>query len=394
MKQYDFDAPVERRGTNSLKFDSAEALHRSSSLMPLWVADMDFALPSEVTEALEERVRHGIFGYTVEGDSYYDTVNAWISSRYGWSAPKNRFVLTPGIVFALATAVRAFTEPGDAVLIQQPVYYAFSGVVKNNGRKVVNAPLVYDDGRYSIDFSAFEQAIVENDVKLFLLCNPHNPVGRVWSRDELEALTGICLAHDVIVVSDEIHMDFARPGYSHTSVAALGDEVRNYSIVCMSAGKSFNLAGLQVSNNVIFNGELRDAFEWEAYCAGFSHGNAMGLVATQLCYERGGEWHAQLKDYLEGNWKLTADHLAEYAPQLRLIEAQSTYLAWVDCRSLGLFGKDLEHFVEDEAGLWLDCGAMFGPDGDGFVRINIATQRAYLERALTQLTDAIARRVL
>ena len=392
MKQYDFDTPIERRGTNSLKFDSAESSHRPSGLMPLWVADMDFALPGEVTDALSERAQHGIFGYTIEGDSYYDAVNSWLSSRYGWSAPKECFVLTPGVVFALATAVRAFTEPGDAVLIQQPVYYPFSGVVKNNGRKVVNAPLVYEDGRYSIDFDAFERAIAENGVKLFLLCNPHNPVGRVWTEDELEALTSICLAHDVIVVSDEIHMDFARPGYSHTSVATLGDEVRNRSIICTSAGKTFNLAGLQTSNIAIFNEELYAAFKWEAFCAGFSHANTMGILANQLCYERGGEWLAQLKAYLEGNWKLMAEHLAEYAPQLRLIEAQSTYLAWVDCRSLSLFGKSLERFVEDEAGLWLDCGAMFGPDGDGFIRINIATQRAYLAEALKKLTDAIARR--
>lgn len=299
MKQYDFDTPIERRGTNSLKFDSAESSHRPSGLMPLWVADMDFALPGEVTDALSERAQHGIFGYTIEGDSYYDAVNSWLSSRYGWSAPKECFVLTPGVVFALATAVRAFTEPGDAVLIQQPVYYPFSGVVKNNGRKVVNAPLVYEDGRYSIDFDAFERAIAENGVKLFLLCNPHNPVGRVWTEDELEALTSICLAHDVIVVSDEIHMDFARPGYSHTSVATLGDEVRNRSIICTSAGKTFNLAGLQTSNIAIFNEELYAAFKWEAFCAGFSHANTMGLLATQLCYERGGEWLAQLKAYLE-----------------------------------------------------------------------------------------------
>ena len=392
MKHYDFDTPIERRGTDSLKFDSAESSHRSSDLMPLWVADMDFALPGEVTDALSERVAHGIFGYTIEGDAYYDAVNDWLSSRYGWSAPKECFVLTPGIVFALATAVRAFTDPGDAVLIQQPVYYPFSGVVKNNGRKVVNAPLVYEDGAYSIDFEAFERAIVENQVKLFLLCNPHNPVGRVWTAEELKALMRICLAHDVIVVSDEIHMDFVRPGYSHTSVATLGDEARNHSIICTSVGKTFNLAGLQTSNIAIFNKELHDAFKWEAFCAGFSHGNTMGLLATQLCYQLGGEWLAQLKDYLEGNWKLLADHLAANAPQLRLIEAQGTYLAWVDCRALGLFGKDLERFIEDEAGLWLDCGDMFGPDGDGFIRINIATQRAYLRQALTQLTDAVARR--
>lgn len=211
MTRYDFDTPVERHGTDSLKFDCAVSRHRSPNLLSLWVADMDFPLPEEITEPLAERVRHGIFGYTEPGDAYYEAVSAWFSSHYGWSAPKEWFSLTPGVVYALATAVKAFTEPGDAVLIQQPVYYPFSEVVEDNGRKLANAPLTYEHGTYRIDFDAFEACIDQNNVKMFLLCNPHNPVGRVWTPEELQHLADICLRHQVIIVSDEIHMDFARP---------------------------------------------------------------------------------------------------------------------------------------------------------------------------------------
>ncbi|MDO4503308.1 MAG: MalY/PatB family protein [Coriobacteriia bacterium] len=390
MTRYDFDAPVERHGTDSLKFDRAVSRHRSPDLLSLWVADMDFALPPEITEPLAQRALHGIFGYTEPGDSYFAAVNNWLSRRHGWSAPQKWFTLTPGVVFALAMAVRAFTEPGQAALVQQPVYYPFSEVVKDNDRKLANAPLTYQDGRFQVDFDAFEQTIVDQDVKLFLLCNPHNPVGRAWTADELNRMCQICLKHQVVIVSDEIHMDFARPGFAHTSVATLGDDVLDRCVICTSAGKTFNLASLQTSNIVIPNAELRRKFNHQKAAAGYSQLNAMGLLATQLCYERGESWLDQLKDYLEGNWQLLEDHLAAHAPQLHLVPAESTYLAWIDCRCLGLFGRKLKRFIEDQAGLWLDYGDMFGSDGDGFIRINLATQRAYLSQALTQLTDAIA----
>ncbi len=393
MEHYDFDAAVERRGTDSLKFDCAERRHHSPDLLPLWVADMDFSLPAEITEPLAERARHGIFGYTEPGDDYFAAVNAWLSARHGWSAPQEWFTLTPGVVFALAMAVRAFTQPGEAVLIQQPVYYPFSEVVLDNGRRLVNAPLVYEGGSYEIDFEALESCVEKNDVKLFLLCNPANPVGRVWSASELRRILDICARHDVLVVSDEIHMDFARPGFAHTSVATLGEGAMHRCVICTSAGKSFNLAGLQVSNIVIADAGLRARFNKQKDAAGYSQLNTMGLLATRLCYEKGGAWFDQLKEYLEGNWVLLAAHLAARAPQLHLVDAQSTYLAWVDCRELGLYGADLQRFIEDEAGLWLDYGDQFGPDGDGFIRINLATQRKTLEQALTQLTDAVGRRV-
>ena len=390
---YDFDASVNRYGTDCLKFDRAEARHRSPDLLSLWVADMDFATTPEIVETLCERSRHGIFGYTEPGPAYFEALDAWCAERYGWNAPAHQVTVTPGVVYALAAAVRAFTDPGDAVVIQQPVYYPFTGVVEANGRRVANATLSYDDKRYTIDFDAFERTVAESSAKLFILCNPHNPAGRAWTAGELTRLAEICVRHDVIVVSDEIHMDFARPGHEHVSLATVNARLNGRFAICTSASKTFNLAGLQVANIVIPDEGLRRRFRCEVDASGYSQPNTLGLVATQAAYEHGAPWLAELKDYLEGNWALLASSLAERTPLLHLVEAESTYLAWIDCRALGLNARQLERFVEDEAGLWLDCGHIFGEGGEGFVRINVATQRAYLKRAVDQLCDAVERRI-
>ena len=389
MRSYDFDAPVDRRGTDSLKFDGAQTRYRDLDLMSLWVADMDFPAPDEVLEALAARARHGIFGYTEPGDAYYAAIANWLGPRYGLDATRDTVLSTPGVVFALAACVRAYTEPGDAVLIQRPVYYPFSSVVEMNGRKLANAPLVFDGQRYSIDLDAFECTIAESGAKLFLLCNPHNPVGRVWTRDELAAMGRICVAHNVVVVSDEIHMDFARPGFAHTPFAVALPDAADITVTCTSASKTFNLAGLQNANVIIGSERLRAALRAELSSEGFFEPNIFGMTATQAAYESGADWLEQLKEYLEGNWRLLEDHLAHHAPALHLVPAESTYLAWIDCHALGMNAVELEQFVLNEAGLWLDCGHIFGPEGAGFIRINIATQRAYLERALFRLTDAL-----
>ena len=388
---YDFDTPAERHGTDCLKFDAAEARHRSPDLLSLWVADMDFPTAPEIVDAVCDRTRHGIFGYTMPGPAYYEALDSWCTRRHGWHVPAEQVTFTPGVVYALAAAVRAFTMPGDAVVIQQPVYYPFASVVCDNGRVLVNAPLAYDDGAYSIDFDAFEQTVRESAAKLFLLCNPHNPAGRAWTADELTRLGEICERNGVLVVSDEIHMDFARPGHGHVPFLTLHGEFAKFAIACTSASKTFNLAGLQIANTVIPDPKLRRMFRNAVAATGFAEGNTLGLVATQAAYEHGEPWLEELKAYLEGNWVLVADVLEQRTPQLKLVEAESTYLAWIDCRALGLHGADLQRFIEDEAGLWLDCGDMFGKDGDGFIRINIATQRAYLARALDQLACAVER---
>lgn len=388
---YDFDTPHDRTGTDCLKFDRPEQRHRSADLLSLWVADMDFPTAPGIVRAIERRACHGIFGYTEPGPQYFAALSAWHHQRYDWPIPEEHVVVTPGVVYTLATAVRAYTQPGDAVLIQQPVYYPFEGVVRANERTLAVAPLSFDGLRYSFDIDEFERIAVQTCAKLFLLCNPHNPVGRAWTADELKQLGDVCARNDIIVVSDEIHMDFARPGHAHVPFATISEHLQQRSIVCTSASKTFNLAGLQVANTVIPNEQLRQAFREAVNSSGYSQANTLGLVATQAAYELGGPWLADLKEYLEGNWACLADVLQTRIPQLKLICAESTYLAWIDCRALGLNAAQLERFIEDEAGLWLDCGHIFGAGGEGFIRINIATQRAYLQQALDQLAAAVER---
>lgn len=386
---YDFDQIIDRRGTGSLKYDFHKERGKAPDLLPLWVADMDFALPKEVLDAMKQRVDHGIFGYTLPLQSYYDAVLSWVEHHQGWKPEEKWLVTTPGVVFALSMCVRAFTQPGDSILIQQPVYYPFSNVIVDNNRKLANAPLVYQDGAYSIDFDAFERAVVENEVKLFILCNPHNPASRVWSREELAALAAICKKHDVIVVSDEIHADFIWENRTFTSYAALGEEYLDNCIVCTAPSKTFNMAGLQISNIFIPNAELRHSFAEERDGTGYDEPSLFGIVATEACYTQGEEWLEQAKDYIYKNIAFMHEYLEEHAPQLHTVETQGTYLVWVDCKKLGLSTQELKELIEDKARLWLDLGDMFGADGEGFIRFNVACPRSVLQQALEQLCSAV-----
>lgn len=390
MTTYDFDCIIDRANTGCLKYDFAVKRGKAPDLLPLWVADMDFSLPAEVLGALKARIDHGIFGYTQPLDPYYDAVLNWVEKHQHWRPERKWLVTTPGVVFALACAVRAFTEPGDAVLIQQPVYYPFKNVIVDNGRTLVNAPLVYKDGAYSIDFAAFEKAVEDAHVKLFILCNPHNPASRVWTRGELEQLARICKAHGVTVVSDEIHADFVWGEREFTSFGSLGSDIAGDFVVCTAPSKSFNIAGLQISNIFIPNTELRHRFRAARGATGYDEPSVMGLAATEACYTVGAEWFDQVCSYIWGNICFMRDYLAEHAPQLHMVDCQGTYLVWVDCRALGLDAAGIRELVEDKARLWLDLGDMFGEDGTGFIRFNVACPRCTLERALKQLCAAVA----
>lgn len=386
---YEFNKIIERKGTNSLKYDFAVERGMPEDVLPLWVADMDFQTPSEVTDAMISACRHGIFGYSEVKLPYFQVVHDWYQNYFQWDTEASWLVKTPGVVFAICTAIRAFTNPGDRVLIQRPVYYPFTDAILDNDRVLVNNPLVYRDGHYSIDLEDFEAKISENNVKIFLLCNPHNPVGRVWSRDELMGMGEICLKHNVIVVSDEIHADFTCPGFHHTVFANLKPEYADITITCTAPSKTFNLAGLQVSNIFICNREIRHAFRKELYSTGYCQLNTMGLVACQAAYENGSSWLKELKSYLEGNLEFVRSFLKRELPQITLIEPEGTYLLWLDFRELGISEEVLDRFILDKAKLWLDKGTMFGPEGEGFQRINIACPRVTLEKAFTQLKHAI-----
>lgn len=386
---YNFDEIIDRRGTNSLKYDFAEERGRPADVLPMWVADMDFRAPAEVLEELEAIVQHGIFGYSDSKRDYFDALEHWFASRFGWDIQPEWLVKTPGIVFAIATAIRAFTEAGDAVIIQQPVYYPFAECVRSNSRKLVVNELVYENGAYHIDFDAFEAQIKANAVRLFILCSPHNPVGRVWSRDELARLGTICRRHDVLVVSDEIHADFVYEGNRHSIFASLGPEFLQSSVICTAPSKTFNLAGLQASNIFIADPASKLKFEAEVARTGVGELNCMGLAACQAAYTRGGPWLDALKDYLAGNLAFVRGFLESRLPRLRLVEPQGTYLLWINCGGLGLSAPALEELMVHKAKLWLDAGTMFGTGGVGFERINIACPRATLERALLQLEQAV-----
>jgi cystathionine beta-lyase len=389
MMKYDFDTVVERRGTNCLKYDFAKERGKAEDVLPLWVADMDFPTSAAITDRLKAVVEHGIFGYSEAKDDYYAAVSGWYRERFGWETERKWIVKTPGVVFALAAAVRAYTEEGDAVLIQQPVYYPFSSVVKDNNRKLIENDLKLTDGHYEIDFEDFEKKIIEHKIRLFLLCSPHNPVGRVWKEWELRKIGEICLKHGVTVVCDEIHSDFTFPGHQHLVFASLSEELAQITVTCTAPSKTFNIAGLQVSNIFIPNPQLRRKFRDAVSKAGYSQVNGMGLVACQAAYEGGAEWLDQLKDYLYGNLQFTREFLKERLPQIHLIEPEGTYLLWLDFRDLGMTEAQLEDLVVNKAKLWLDSGAMFGAVGEGFERINIACPRSVLKQALEQLEAAL-----
>ena len=387
--KFDFDRIIERRGTNSLKYDFARERGKREDVLPLWVADMDFQTAPPILERLEEVAHHGIFGYSEAKEDYFRALAGWYQNHFDWEVKRSWLLKTPGVVFAIAMAIRAFTEEGDGVLLQQPVYYPFSETILDNHRKLVNNPLKLENGHYEIDFNDFERKIAENHVKLFLLCSPHNPVGRVWKEWELRKLGEICLRYGVLVVSDEIHADFTYGNNKHLVFASLSPEIADITITCTAPSKTFNLAGLQTSNIFISNRERKHKFKAQIAAAGYSQLNTMGLAACQAAYEGGEEWLEQLKVYLKGNLDFTREFLKARLPEIKLIEPEGTYLIWLDFRTLGLTEEELEDLIVNRARLWLDSGAIFGKDGEGFERINIACPRATLERALTQLELAI-----
>lgn len=387
--KYNFDKVTDRKNTNSLKYDFAVERGKPANVLPLWVADMDFPVADEITEKLSEVVAHGIYGYSEAKDSYFEVLREWMERYHGYSVKKEWLVKTPGVVFALALAIRAFSEAGDGVMIQNPVYYPFREVIEDNDRKVVDNTLVLKDGRYIMDLEDFERRITQENVKIFILCNPHNPVGRVWTRQELAEVARICLKYHVIVLSDEIHHDFVYEGYQHTTFATVDERLNDITVTCTAPSKTFNLAGLQVSNIFIANEELRRKFKKELDRTGYSQLNTAGLAACEAAYGKGRPWLEQLLAYLKGNLDFTREYISEKIPQIRLIEPEGTYLIWLDFRGLSLDNTQLEDLIVNKAGLWLDAGAIFGPSGEGFERINIACPKSVLKEALERIEKAV-----
>ena len=391
--QYDFDTPIDRTHTWSIKHDFKKENGKADDILPLWVADMDFRSPDSVVEALKKAVDHGIFGYSRADESYFDAVAAWYQKRHHLTLQPEWMTCTPGIVFALSIAVRAFTQEGDAVLIQPPVYHPFSRAILRNKRTLVENPLVLKDGHYEMDLEELEQKVLDEHVKLMILCNPHNPVGRVWTREELTALADICLRHHVYVISDEIHGDFVWQGHEQTPYASISEEACLHSMMCTAPSKTFNLAGMATSNLFIPDPEMRRKFRSELLDVGQENMNRLGLFACRAAYEGGGEWLDQLIGYLAGNLALVRDFCKNRVPQIQLVEPEGTYLAWLDCRELGMTDDELMAFFSDEAKVWLDPGTHSGEQGSGFMRFNLGSSRSVIAQALDQIEASFKKRI-
>lgn len=406
----DLNRPVQRKGTASVKHDRTNPDVARDDLVPLWVADMDFPAPVCAVEAVAGRADHGIFGYTDVSEGLATAAAAWVAEREGWEPDPSWLVVTPGVVFAVAQAIRAFTDPGDAVLIQPPVYYPFSAMVGANGRVTAEAPLSYDEGRaregfdaavagepvgahpYGFDAEAFAAALDLSGARMFVLCNPHNPVGRAWTAEELEVMARICAARDVFVVADEIHADFARPGRPHVPFSPIARAAGCRHLVACAPSKTFNLAGMQLSCIWVPDPDVRARFAAAVEATGYSGVNPLSQAAAEACFSDGGPWLDAVKDYLEDNLAWVNDFVAREIPELTVVQPDGTYLLWVDCRDLGLGAEELDRLMGEEAGLWLDMGTMFGAGGEGFARFNLATQRSVLEEAFGRLRDAVAAR--
>ena len=389
MNQFDFNKVTDRHNTNSIKTDLAVPRGKPQDVLPLWVADMDFPTAPCILEALHKKVDHGIFGYSCADQNYFDAVKNWMHIEHNFEIERSWIVTTPGVVFAIACAIKAFTKEIEAVIIQSPVYYPFKNMIDLNNRKCVTSSLIEKNGKYQIDFDDFENKIEQNNVRLFILCSPHNPVGRVWTVSELSRLAKICEKYNVIIFADEIHNDFVLPGHTHTVFSTISEYAAQNSVVSTSASKTFNLAGLQFSTNFIQNPVLKRKFHAERDKTGYDEPSLMGLVAAQAAYQNGKPWLYALKKHLQENLDFLRNWLKTNLPKVRLIEPEGTFLLWIDFSSYGFDDKTLDDIIVQNAKVWLDRGTMFGFEGENFQRINIATPRPLLQDALERIRNAL-----
>ena len=387
---YDFDKYVDRRGTESVKHDLGAKIFGTDDLMPMWVADMDFEVADFIRDAILARAEHPVYGYTFRPERFYESAAGWMHRRHGWEVPAGAISFSPGIVPAVSMCIMAFTDPGDQVVVQPPVYFPFFNMIKQNGRQLVHNQLIEHGGEYAIDFGLMEEQF-RAGAKMFILCHPHNPVGRVWTRDELEQLADLCVKYRVTVISDEIHSDLVLFGHRHIPFASLGKEVADLTLTCVAPSKSFNLAGLYTSAVIATNEELKSKYDHILDTVHVGGGCLFGQVAFEAAYNFGDEWLDQLNSYLEQNFTSLKKMLGESAPGIVVSPLQATYLVWLDFSFLGMDDRELKRFVIEEAGLGLNDGPMFGPGGSQHQRINIATSRKEMEKGLRQLSDAVAR---
>jgi len=385
--KYNFDEVINRQNTNSYKYDFPEAFNKPPGALPLWVADMDFRIPPEVMAAIQKVADHGIYGYTGVKDDYFQAIEGWFADMHGYHVKNEWMVKVPGVVFALGMAIKGLTAPGDAILIQKPLYYPIENTIVANNRVSIDNPLVYSRGRYTINLEDFERKIAENNARMFILCNPHNPVGRVWTREELLGMGRICQKYKCVVVSDEIHCDIIFEGHKHLVFSTICDEFADFSVICTAPSKTFNLAGLQNSNIFIPNEDLRARFAHEIWASGYSQLNAMGLEACRAAYLHGREWLGELIQYLAGNVAFVYEVLAAELPRIKPVALEGSYLQWLDFTALGLSHDELDARL-DRVKVWLSSGTAFGAAGAGFFRVNLACPKSTLETAMWRVVNA------
>ena len=383
--KFDFDTVVNRKNTNAIKYDLAKKRGKPEDAVSLWVADMDFPTAPCIQKAVAEKAAHGIWGYSRPDNRYYDALKKWYKERHNFEVQNEWVVNTPGVCFALATAIKAFTKEGESVLIQKPVYYPFFNIINSLQRKVVNSSLILKNNHYEIDFDDFERKIVQENVKMFILCSPHNPGGRVWTKQELQKISEICLAHNVLVVSDEIHSDITFGSNVHTVYGSLSEQALKNSIICTAPSKSFNLAGLQFSNIFIADEKLRKAFSKELDKTGYDEPSVFGIVAATAAYSEGADWFDSVKSYIWENILFAKKYIEENASQIKVLVPEGTYLLWLDFSKTGLSDSEINDRILNKAKVWLDSGSMFGKEGEKFQRINCATPRIILEDALKRI---------
>ncbi len=387
--KYNFDEIIERRDSHCVKYDAAVDIFGTDDIIPMWVADMDFKTPDFVLDAIAQRLQHPILGYFYHHEDFYQSIISWMEKRHQWSIQKEWINFSPGLVTGLATIVQAFTEKGDKVIVQPPVYHPFYYVIENQERILVRNPLVLQDEQYRMDFEDLEKKL-QDGVKMLILCNPHNPVGRCWSREELKMLGDLCLQYHCLILSDEIHSDLIMPGFKHTPLASISEAIAEQTITCMAPSKTFNLAGLSSSEVIISNPLLRKKFEeYNTDRLHLSMGNLFGDVALTAAYRQGEDWLTQLLSYLAGNVKFAQEFFAQHLPQVKTYRHEATYLLWVNFNGLALSHEQLNRLLIKDAKVGFNTGTIFGESGKGFMRINLACPKSVVEKALSQVLRAI-----
>ena len=389
MKLYNFDEIVDRNGTTCVKYDGmSESFPGKQGLTPLWVADMDFKTPDFIMDAICKRCEHPIMGYTFADDAYWNSIITWLKYKYNWAVKQEWITYIPGIVKGIGFVVQCFTKPGDKVIIQPPVYHPFRIVPESMKRQVVYNPLRCEDGKYSMDFENLE-SVIDKDCKLLILSNPHNPGGIVWPKEELIRLAEICAKHHILVISDEIHAEMTYPSFRHHPFATVSETAANCSISFMAPSKTFNIAGIVTSYSLVPNEQIREQFYDFLNAGELNHGTIFAYIATTAAYTYGAEWLQQMRAYVIENVDFVEDYLKHYIPQIKMVRPQASFLIWLDCTGLGLSQPELVSLFEDKAKLALNDGTMFGPGGEGHMRLNVGCPRSILANALDALRKAI-----